>query len=93
MNKKTRHSLSVGDVAEASAGRGKGRKFLVVEKIDREYVLISDGDTRKLGRSKKKKNLHLRPIGHIDDVSFLKNSGGTADSEIRKILKLYDEEV
>ena len=87
MNKNPRPALSVGDIVEATAGRGSGRKFLVVETVDGEYVRISDGDTRKLSRAKLKKNLHLRPIGRAVDTEFLTATGGTADSEIRKLLK------
>lgn len=93
MNKTSRPALDVGDIVEAGAGRGRGRMFLVVEKIDHEYVRISDGDTRKLSRAKLKKNLHLRKLAHFDDTDFLTAPGGTADSEIRKILNTYNKEV
>ena len=89
MNKNPRPALSVGDIVEATAGRGSGRKFLVVETVDGEYVRISDGDTRKLSRAKLKKNLHLRKLAHIENTDFLTAPGGTADSEIRKILDSY----
>ena len=92
MNKNSRPALDVGDIVEAAAGRGRGRKFLVVEKIDHEYVRVSDGDTRKLGRAKLKKNLHLRKLTHVDDTDFLTAPGGTADSEIRKILDVYNKQ-
>ena len=86
MKRGARPALSVGDIVKATAGRGSGRRFLVVGVVDKEYVRISDGDTRKLARAKLKKNLHLTLCGRVDDTGFLTAPGGTADSEIRKIL-------
>ena len=86
MRRGERPALRVGDIVEATAGRGSGRRYLVVERVDDEYVRISDGDTRKLSRAKLKKNLHLTSVGHVENTEFLTAPGGTADSEIRKIL-------
>ena len=93
MKNSSRPALRVGDIVEAKAGRGSGRIFLVVERVDGEYVKISDGDTRKIGRAKLKKNLHLTLLGRVGDTGFLTAPGGTADSEIRKIIenKTYEE--
>ena len=90
MRNGSRPALRVGDIVEATAGRGSGRRFLVVGIVDEEYVRISDGDTRKLSRAKLKKNLHLTPKGHIEDTAFLTAPGGTADSDIRKILREWE---
>ncbi len=87
MRNNNRPTLSVGDIVEATAGRGRGRKFLVVKIVDKEYVYISDGDTRKISNAKLKKNLHLRKAGAADSIDFLSIPGGAADSEIRKILR------
>ena len=93
MKNNLRPALRVGDVVESKAGRGSGRIFLVVEKVDGEYVRISDGDTRKISRAKLKKNLHLNLLGRVGDTAFLTAPGGAADSEIRNIIKnkTYEE--
>lgn len=87
MRNNNRPMLRVGDIVEATAGRGRGRKFLVVKTVDKEYVYISDGDTRKMSNAKLKKNLHLRKAGSADSIDFLSSPGGTVNSEIRKILR------
>ncbi len=87
MKDKNRPALKVGDIVRATAGRGRGRSFIVVAVEDGGYVRISDGDTRKIDRAKLKKNMHLVRLGCADDTGFLSAPGGTANSEIRKILK------
>lgn len=87
MRDKDRPALKTGDIVRATAGRGRGRLFIVVAVEGGGYVRISDGDTRKLARAKLKKNLHLTRLGCVEDTGFLSAPGGAADSEIRKILK------
>ena len=79
--------LTVGDIVKSTAGRGIGRTYLVVKSLDNGYVHISDGKTRKINNVKLKKNKHLVKLGSIDDLDFINSPGGTADAEIRKILK------
>ena len=79
--------LTVGDIVKSTAGRGSGRIYLVVKSLENGYVHISDGKTRKINNAKLKKNKHLVKLGDVDDLGFLNAPGGTADAEIRKILK------
>ncbi|SHH45246.1 KOW domain-containing RNA-binding protein [Tepidibacter thalassicus] len=53
------NDLSVGQVVMSKSGRDKGRLFFVLKIVDDEYVLISDGDLRKLEKPKLKKVKHL----------------------------------
>jgi ribosomal protein L14E/L6E/L27E len=53
------NDLSVGQVVMSKSGRDKGRLFFVLKIVNDEYVLISDGDTRKLDKPKLKKVKHL----------------------------------
>ena len=46
--------ILVGSEVISKAGRDEGRVFLVIESLDEEYVLISDGETRKMEKPKKK---------------------------------------
>lgn len=80
-------SLQSGDIVKSTAGRGSGRIYLVVKSLENGYVHISDGKTRKINNAKLKKNKHLVKLGNVDDLGFLNAPGGTADAEIRKILK------
>lgn len=53
--------VEIGRVVISKCGRDEGRLFLVTGEIDDDFVLISDGDTRKLERQKKKRRKHLKP--------------------------------
>ncbi len=49
-----------GDIVISKAGRDKKRSLIVLECLDENYVLLVDGDLRKLDRPKKKKVIHLQ---------------------------------
>ncbi|SET56870.1 hypothetical protein SAMN05660297_02801 [Natronincola peptidivorans] len=51
--------INIGQVVKSTQGRDKGRFFIVVEIIDKEYIRILDGDIRKIDKPKKKKMKHL----------------------------------
>lgn len=55
-----------GSVVLSTAGRDKNRCFVVIDKdIDDEYVFIADGRLRRVGKSKRKKKKHLKPLGGL----------------------------
>lgn len=78
-----------GDVVRSVAGHDSGRRFVILEVIDEQYVLIADGKTRTVEKPKKKKNKHLRAVSgyqmEIDPNTKLQNS------ELHKFLKACDE--
>jgi large subunit ribosomal protein L14e len=51
--------VTLGQIVHSKAGRDKGEFFIVVGMSGDEYVLISDGDIRKIENPKKKKVKHL----------------------------------
>lgn len=51
--------ITIGQLVKSRAGRDKGNIFLVLDIIDDKYVLIVNGDLRKLDKPKKKKVKHL----------------------------------
>ena len=51
----------VGMVVMSRAGRDAGRYFVVLQKLDENYVWIVDGDIHKIDHPKKKKIKHLDP--------------------------------
>ena len=53
--------VEIGRVVISKCGRDEGRLFLVVGEVDEDFVMISDGDTRKIARQKKKRRKHLKP--------------------------------
>ena len=53
-----------GSVVLSAAGRDKNRCFAVTD-TDGEYVFIADGRLRSIGKSKRKKKKHLKPLGEL----------------------------
>lgn len=50
----------LGRVVISKAGRDKDRVFVIVDILDKEYVLLADGKLRPENKPKKKKLRHLR---------------------------------
>ena len=75
---------SIGDVVLSVAVRDKGRVFAVMEVLKSEYVLISDGKSRKSDNMKLKKILHLRQIGKISKFA--------TDNELSESLKAFKDD-
>lgn len=53
--------VEIGRVVISKCGRDEGRLFLVTGEIDEDFVLIADGDLRKIAKQKKKRRKHLKP--------------------------------
>lgn len=51
--------IEIGQVVKSKAGRDKDRIFIIIDIVDEQYVLVADGDLRKLDNPKKKKVRHL----------------------------------
>jgi large subunit ribosomal protein L14e len=79
----------IGRVVVSMRGHDQGRRFIVVGIVDERYVLIADGDTRKLDHPKKKQLKHLRaePALASDALTDAHKRAHTADSAIRKALE------
>lgn len=79
----------VGTVVLSRAGRDAGRYFVVVGRVDAQYVLIADGDLRKLQNPKKKKLKHLdvKPVTLPSVREKLTRGSGLWDAEIRRDLE------
>ena len=58
--------IELGSVVFSRAGRDAGRFFIVIEIVDDNYVMIADGDIRRLSKPKKKKIKHLKATGDIN---------------------------
>jgi large subunit ribosomal protein L14e len=75
----------LGTVVLSRAGRDKGRYFVVVGRVDAEYVLLCDGGLRKLQNPKKKKIKHIdvKPVTLPAAREKLERGSGLYDAEIR----------
>ena len=57
--------IEIGSVVFSMAGRDRGRLFIVVEELDADFVMIANGDLRKMDHRKKKRRKHLKPTGSV----------------------------
>ncbi|MGI6537736.1 MAG: RNA-binding protein [Caldicoprobacterales bacterium] len=78
----------VGRVVLAKAGRDKGKAFIIIRRLDNDYVYIADGAGRTLSKPKKKKIKHLkpRPILVKELKEKLESGSYVLDADIRKWL-------
>lgn len=77
--------LSVGQLVKASCGRDEGRLFFIIKIVDEDFVLISDGKSRKLDKPKLKKikHLNIHKFVHKEIKELLLNGNEITDSLIR----------
>lgn len=73
-----------GSLVYSLAGRDKGKIFLVLA-IENDFVYLSDGDTRRVAKPKKKNIKHVNKINCVLDIDF----DTISDSSLRKALSEY----
>ena len=79
--------IEPGRVVFSKKGRDKTRYFVVLYTVDADFVLMSDGDTRKLDHMKKKRRKHLTACPfEFPEMPQLAAEGKLKDSDIRKAL-------
>ena len=85
--------VETGSVVRSKAGRDQGRLFLVVEEVDDDFVMIANGDLRKMDRLKKKRRKHLKPTGTVIQALKDRLSRGekVEDHELRAWLREEEE--
>ena len=87
--------IEVGSVVISKAGRDAGRLFIVVQEVDADFVMIANGDLRKLDRLKKKRRKHLKPTGAVVQAMRERLAGGEPiqDHEVRSWLSKEEEKL
>lgn len=80
----------IGKVVSSIAGRDKNYLYVIVDQLDNDYMLLSNGNTKTIQMPKKKKLKHVRVLDDINDeikeLILSKNKG--ADLQIKRFLKL-----
>lgn len=71
-----------GSLVYSIAGRDKGNLFLAL-KCEKDYVLLADGDLRKVENPKRKKLKHVNKTNTVLELDF----ENISNSDIRKLLK------
>ena len=89
-----RLTMEPGRVVQSTQGRDAGRYFVVLQVVDDRYVLMADGQSRKIDHPKKKKMMHLRPKPIVVNVDpqALENKH-LQDSDLRKALSASKSDV
>lgn len=79
----------LGRVVLSKAGRDKGKAFVIIRVVNERYVIVSDGDLRKIENPKMKNVKHLQYTKmQADEVINYLNRGETPDNHIiRKNIK------
>ena len=87
--------IEVGSIVVSKAGRDEGRRFLVIEEVDADFVMIANGDLRKMDRLKKKRRKHLKPTGIVVGALRERLSQGkpVEDHELRSWLSEEEEKL
>lgn len=80
----------IGKVVLSLAGRDKGNLYVITQIVDDQYVLLTNGDTKKVKTPKKKKIKHLTFLEDIDaDIkSAIISDRNDTDLKIKRFLKL-----
>ena len=87
------NELMVGQVVRSKAGRDKGQFMVVLSIIDDNYVYVSNGELRKVGKPKKKKIKHLSKTNHITTTirDKMKSKQEVTNSDIKKEIESFLE--
>lgn len=71
----TTKDVTVGQYVRSKAGRDRDRVFIITQVVDEKYVLIADGDLRRIEKPKKKKIRHLAVLAQVSETLKEKLSG------------------
>jgi len=87
--------IEVGSVVVSLAGRDEGRRFIVIQEVDDDFVMVANGRLRKMDRLKKKRRKHLKPTGTVVEALRARLSEGkpVEDHELRFWLSEEEEKL
>jgi len=86
----TTELVRLGQIVKSIAGLDRGRVFIITKIVDESYVLVVDGDLRRISNPKRKKIMHLQITNTVleellDDL----NNQKLQDAQVRKTLDVY----
>lgn len=84
----------MGQVSYSKAGRDAKKVMVVVGVIDSTFVLMSDGDLRRIEKPKKKRIKHLEITNRVLEPigEKLRNGQKVSNSEIRAALAEFKQD-
>ncbi len=57
--------MKPGEIVISTAGRDTGRYFIVISVVNNRYILVADGDIRRIDDPKLKNAKHVKSTGYI----------------------------
>ena len=86
--------IAQSNIIRSDAGRDKGKLFVVLA-VEGEYLLLADGKSRRVEAPKRKKRRHVLFVAAEETrvSEKIKNNEKITNSEIRRTLAAYREEV
>ncbi|WMJ76599.1 MULTISPECIES: KOW domain-containing RNA-binding protein [unclassified Sedimentibacter] len=87
--------LKIGQIVKSKAGRDKDRVFIISMILDEQYVLVCNGELRKLSSPKKKKVKHLVIYNTVctEFAEKLQRNENPDDAYVRRLLEPYKNNV
>ncbi len=84
----------LGEIVVSTAGRDRGKLYLVVNIINDNYLEVADGDKKRMERPKRKNIKHLNSTRYIDEELSIWLSHGkrVRNEDLKKCLKDYENE-
>lgn len=88
-------NIKIGQIVKSKAGRDKDKVFIVYQVIDECYVLVIDGNIRKLSSPKRKKVKHLIIYNTVltEFAEMLQSNKNLNDAFVRKLLEPFNKNV
>ncbi len=82
-------NVQVGQLVRSSAGRDKGKVFLIYDLLDEAFVRVIDGEKRKLTNPKRKniKHLDIFPVKADTVAEKLIRGEPVTEKEISETIK------
>ena len=79
-----------GNVVFSKKGRDKGHMFVVLYTLDDDFVMVCDGDCRKVEKPKRKRRKHLSATPHqAPEIISLYAMNRLKNADVRKALKSF----
>lgn len=93
LSKKNISGYCVGQLCYSKQGRDKDKVYIVYEIVDEDYILVVNGDDRKISNPKKKNKKHLQKMNHIiEDFDKMKSEGEINDLIVKRYIKEKTQE-
>lgn len=83
----------LAEIVVSTAGRDRGKKYLVIGRSNENHIKLADGDKKRLEHPKVKNIKHLRSTGTVlEEISIWLSEGKRVRNEdVKKAIKDYEK--